>query len=383
MKRILSIGALCAAMFAFVLTSCGPNDPDTFTVKFNSQGGSAVADITNVADGATITKPAPDPTKEGCDFMGWYKETACINAWNFASDVVTKNITLYAKWDETDPNAEVVELDSLSYDGDYMEAGTECFYMIFYNGAGLYHLDLYSPSLVTIGNAIAPAEGTYNYDAAGTGAAFTINDEYSRVYDDATTDEYIKFASGSVKLTRVGDDYKVAGNLVDENGVERIFVYRGPLSIDMVECWGDYWGDYFGNGTQTFRVVIYNHYSNEVFRCDFNSASAVGGAPQAGNYTFVGALLDGAAPGAAGTFAAYYEKEGVNPEISGGTLTISASAITVNLTCSDGAHSVTYEGAISWSDAYSAPAKVAPKTNFVEKGNFSGKKPFGKFSLKK
>jgi len=97
-KKILSMSAICAVVFAFVLTGCGPNDPSTFTVKFNSQGGSEVADITNVAEGATITKPT-DPTKEGFAFDGWYREAACINAWNFASDAVNADITLYAKWE--------------------------------------------------------------------------------------------------------------------------------------------------------------------------------------------------------------------------------------------------------------------------------------------
>ena len=368
MKRILSIGALCVAL---VLTGC---QNKTFTVTFDTKGGSPVAAITNVADGETITKPT-DPTKEGCDFMGWYKETACINAWNFASDVVTKNITLYAKWDKTDPNAEVAELYQLVCYGYYAGTGTENFLAVFLTNAGLYYvIDLYSPSLVTIGDAIAPAEGTYNY--AHTFAAFTIGDEDSYIFDAANDDE-IAFVSGSVKLTRVGDDYKVTGNLIDENGVARVFVYQGPLSAGWV-FEGYYYGDYYGNGTHNFDFELSNAYLMEYFYCDLNSASAAGGAPQAGNYTFVSGP-----PGAAGTFGAYYENESSEPTISSGTLTISASEITINLTCSDGAHSVTYDGPISWGGGYGAPAKVAKKANFVEKGNFSGKKSFGKFSLKK
>ena len=96
MKRFFSVGALCAAMFALVLTGC---DKDTFTVTFNSQGGSNVAAIKKVAAGENITKPE-DPTKEGSDFDGWYKEAACTNAWDFAKDVVTSDVTLYAKWEK-------------------------------------------------------------------------------------------------------------------------------------------------------------------------------------------------------------------------------------------------------------------------------------------
>ncbi|GHV68187.1 hypothetical protein FACS1894199_15040 [Bacteroidia bacterium] len=69
----------------------------TFTVTFSTDGGSAVAELNNVADGATISAPAP-PTKSGSTFVAWYKEVGLTNAWNFDSDVVSTNITLYAKW---------------------------------------------------------------------------------------------------------------------------------------------------------------------------------------------------------------------------------------------------------------------------------------------
>jgi uncharacterized repeat protein (TIGR02543 family) len=68
-----------------------------YTVTFDSQGGSAVASKTNVVAGSRITMPAT-PTRERYVFAGWYKEPACLTAWNFASDTVTGNITLYAKW---------------------------------------------------------------------------------------------------------------------------------------------------------------------------------------------------------------------------------------------------------------------------------------------
>ncbi|MBR1453787.1 MAG: InlB B-repeat-containing protein, partial [Lachnospiraceae bacterium] len=44
-----------------------------------------------------ITKPT-DPVAEGYKFNGWYKEKLFTTAWNFDSDDVVGNITLYAKW---------------------------------------------------------------------------------------------------------------------------------------------------------------------------------------------------------------------------------------------------------------------------------------------
>jgi len=73
--------------------------PNSFTVTFNSMGGSAV-DTQIVTDGNKVPKPA-NPTQNNLIFEGWFKETALTNEWDFATDVVTANITLYAKWKNT------------------------------------------------------------------------------------------------------------------------------------------------------------------------------------------------------------------------------------------------------------------------------------------
>ena len=67
------------------------------TVTFDSQGGSAVASLTNVRSGSGIIAPTA-PTLDGKTFNGWYKEAACTNAWDFSTDTVTADTTLYAKW---------------------------------------------------------------------------------------------------------------------------------------------------------------------------------------------------------------------------------------------------------------------------------------------
>ncbi len=72
--------------------------PTTYKVSFDSQEGSSVAQIT-VEENGKIEKPT-DPTREDYTFKGWYKEDACTNEWNFATDIVTKDITLYAKWEK-------------------------------------------------------------------------------------------------------------------------------------------------------------------------------------------------------------------------------------------------------------------------------------------
>ena len=70
--------------------------PTTYTVTFNSNGGSAVASQT-VESGDTVTEPA-DPTKQDYTFGGWYKEDTFTTEWDFEHDTVSGNTTLYAKW---------------------------------------------------------------------------------------------------------------------------------------------------------------------------------------------------------------------------------------------------------------------------------------------
>jgi uncharacterized repeat protein (TIGR02543 family) len=72
-------------------------DRNTFTVSFDTKGGSTVADTTGVRYKVKITAPS-EPTKIGYTFSGWYKEADLTNAWIFETDTVTEGTTLYARW---------------------------------------------------------------------------------------------------------------------------------------------------------------------------------------------------------------------------------------------------------------------------------------------
>jgi uncharacterized repeat protein (TIGR02543 family) len=67
-----------------------------YTVTFNSEGGSAVASQ-SVNYGSTATAPA-SPTLTGYAFAGWYADAGYATAWNFSTNLVTGNVTIYAKW---------------------------------------------------------------------------------------------------------------------------------------------------------------------------------------------------------------------------------------------------------------------------------------------
>jgi uncharacterized repeat protein (TIGR02543 family) len=66
------------------------------TVTFNVNGGSSVLAQT-VASGDTVTAPTA-LAKTDYVFGGWYREAGLTNLWDFSTDTVTADITLYARW---------------------------------------------------------------------------------------------------------------------------------------------------------------------------------------------------------------------------------------------------------------------------------------------
>lgn len=77
----------------------GGSSTTRFTVSFDSNGGSKVANQT-VTRNSVIKEPAV-PTKENFDFDGWYTDKKLKTKYDF-SEKVTKSFTLYAKWIEKD-----------------------------------------------------------------------------------------------------------------------------------------------------------------------------------------------------------------------------------------------------------------------------------------
>ena len=90
-----------------------------YTVTFASNGGSAV-DSQTVVNGRTATKP-DDPTRgQIYRFLGWYVDEALNTPYDF-TNAVTKDITLYAKWQEVSDGREEY---TVTFDGNYDGATT-------------------------------------------------------------------------------------------------------------------------------------------------------------------------------------------------------------------------------------------------------------------
>ena len=72
------------------------NIHNSYEVTYDPRGGSAVTGQT-VLSGEKASQPE-SPTKAGLSFTGWYKDVLFSEAWNFATDVVNADITLYARY---------------------------------------------------------------------------------------------------------------------------------------------------------------------------------------------------------------------------------------------------------------------------------------------
>lgn len=70
---------------------------EAFVVAFNTNGGGEI-DAQYVISGDKVTAPAT-PVNGSNNFLGWYSDAELNTSWNFESDVVIANTTLYAKWD--------------------------------------------------------------------------------------------------------------------------------------------------------------------------------------------------------------------------------------------------------------------------------------------
>lgn len=83
------------------------------TITFQTNGGSAIQPQT-AAVGSKVKQPA-DPAKNGFRFQGWYSDEGLSRMWNFASDITTGDMTLYAKWVEDTIYTLIVEANDDSY----------------------------------------------------------------------------------------------------------------------------------------------------------------------------------------------------------------------------------------------------------------------------
>lgn len=123
MKRVLSIILVICLLMSFA--ACGIFKTK-YTVSFDSNGGTAVADQT-VKEGEKVQVPTT-PTKGDMHFVGWYADQALTNLYDFETPV-NQSFTLYAKWTQyegsvsaTTSSVDSYLISNLNIHKDRMEA---------------------------------------------------------------------------------------------------------------------------------------------------------------------------------------------------------------------------------------------------------------------
>lgn len=103
--RNLLFAPILLITLSFVQAGCGDNDdePEIYTITFETDGGTPVPAVQRVEAGATAIAPSTNPAKAGYAFVFWHLIGA-NTAYNFQTPV-NHNITLQAKWQE-ETNAE-------------------------------------------------------------------------------------------------------------------------------------------------------------------------------------------------------------------------------------------------------------------------------------
>jgi len=107
MKKITNL--FLSALLIFGLIAMVGCTTTTFTVKFETNGGTAIKDVT-VEEGRTISEPA-EPTKEGYKFTGWFTDDTLATKFDFNTQI-TANMTLYAGWKKNDASTFTVKFET-------------------------------------------------------------------------------------------------------------------------------------------------------------------------------------------------------------------------------------------------------------------------------
>lgn len=100
--------ASCQDVTIILTTDC--------SVAFETNGGSELSSIT-AQYGETLERPN-NPVREGYRLVGWYKDLDLKKPWDFDSDTVQGNMTLYAKWEKGEASPAVGYTDTENDDND-------------------------------------------------------------------------------------------------------------------------------------------------------------------------------------------------------------------------------------------------------------------------
>ena len=89
----------CAALCLALIISLGACSSAEYTVSFDEGSAGTAIESMTVKGGKKAEAPA-DPAKDGYSFIGWFQDAGLTESFDFASDKVQGDMTLYAGWDK-------------------------------------------------------------------------------------------------------------------------------------------------------------------------------------------------------------------------------------------------------------------------------------------
>lgn len=222
------------------------------TVRFDTDGGSEIADVT-VDVGGKVTRPAADPTKPGFAFGGWYSDANCTRPFDFDS-AVEDDVTVYAKWNKTSATVTYVV-----YDG--------------YTGEDLSETLDISDGAKKATRPSDPVRDRYEFVAWTTDRAGTTEFDF----DSLISDDVTLYAQWKQVVVLITLNYNYTGA---ENGSVRADVGSVPEMPSDVEREGYTFGGWFvdpacttafdSSTAVTSDLTVYAKWTPEVYTVSFD-----------------------------------------------------------------------------------------------------------------
>jgi hypothetical protein len=193
-KQLAVLGILLfgLVMLTFIGCSTGSNPTTEWTVKFDLDGGKfdgkeTIANV-KVTKGSSLDDQYPaNPTKEGgWDFGGWFDSEASDEKYE-ADTPINKDITLKAKWNNTDPDKLEIKItitgntggDSVTVAPEFGKVGEEVTISYTLSGGSTYNqLNFSGITSVSIDMVTTAGTSTIKYviaDEDATDGVITIN----------------------------------------------------------------------------------------------------------------------------------------------------------------------------------------------------------------
>ncbi|HJG87586.1 InlB B-repeat-containing protein [Pseudoflavonifractor capillosus] len=159
-------------------------EPAQYTVTLDTQDGGEPTVLT-AGEGGLIEKPE-DPVRQGYVFQGWYRDAAGAEAWDFESDRVYANVTLYAVWDALSTGTDITSFVLQGYE-DYpgvIDSENHTVSVILPTGSELYLTPVIG---LSEGASVRPASGLAVTFEDGQPYTYTVTAENGDAQEWAVT----------------------------------------------------------------------------------------------------------------------------------------------------------------------------------------------------